>query len=359
VKRIKNKKLLTSIGGIFLICLLAVMLLLPACSEQAPVEEEPPVVEEEPPQVFELKFAGAVPSGLYEKEWSKFANDIEELTDGRVKITIYFDQTLGKATDQLDMLETGIADIIYHIPPWTPGVFPLSELPALPFICSTPTALSQYAEYLLQWDKCTEYDDYKVLVLMPPPSVRYYFVDKKVTTADEMNGMKLRTVGGTYSLAVSIMGASPVSIATPEVYMSLERGIIDGLTTDPGFLELIRGWEVLKYGTTNPIASGIHQVLMSKKVWDSLPCELQVIIDEYCQGFWSDRLMFAINWEERAQAALVENGLELYDISSDEIAHWQELAEPAVEGWIEEWEAQGIPAREAVEIARKISSYNK
>ena len=352
-EKMKNRILLVFLAMVLVVSLAA----FGACAKE---EETPTVEEEASTEVFEFNFACGVPlTGTYGEFFESFVSDIERITNGRVKITPYFGGTLGKAVDQLDMLESGTAHIIYHIPPWTPGVFPLSELPALPFLCASPTAIFQYGKYLLQWDKCTEYDNYKVIAMGAPPSGRMYFTDKKVTSLDDIRGMKIRTGGGIYARIPEALGASAVETPTADVYMTLERGIAKGINVDPGYLEMIKGWEVLKYGINTPLYLGIHELLMSKEAWDSLPIELQQILDEYFQGFMTRWLVVAIEWETKAHDALVAGGVEMYDLSDAELARWKALLEPLIDEWIEEQEAKGIPAREAVEIARILTFYEK
>ena len=348
-----KKKILLALLAMVLVVSLAAF---GACAE----EEGAPVEGEGPSQVFEFNFACPVPlTGTYGEFFESFGSDIERITNGRVKITNYFGGTLGGATEQLEMLESGTAHIIYHVPPWSPGIFPLSELPALPFVCATPTAIFQYGKYLLQWDKSTEYDNYKVIAMGAPPSGRFYFTDKKVTSLEDLQGMKIRTGGGIYTRIVEALGASAVVTTSGDIYMTLERGIADGVTVDPGMMEMIKAWEIVKYGINTPLYLGIHELLMSKTTWDSLPADLQLILDEYFQGFMTRWLVVAIDWETKAYDALVAGGVEMYDISDAELARWTALWEPLVEEWITEQEAKGLPAREAVEIARKLAFYEK
>ena len=137
---ILNKEVITMQNRVLVIflaiALVMSMVAFTACGED---EEAPPPTTENDLEVFELNFAIGVPlPGAYGAFFESFGTDIERITNGRVKITNYFGGTLGSAAEQLEMLKSGAAHIIYHISPWSPGVFPLSELPALPFVCATP-----------------------------------------------------------------------------------------------------------------------------------------------------------------------------------------------------------------------------
>ena len=186
-----------------------------------------------------------------------------------------------------------------------------------------------------------------------------WFTDKKVTTLADMQGLKIRTGGGVLGRIPTALGASDVGVPAIDVPMALERRTVVGICIDPGYLEMIQAWEVLKYGIETPIYLGTHQVLMSKRAWDSLPCDLQLIMGEYCHGTWSKWLEYTIDWEKRALDAMVKGGVEIYSLSDAELARWRGLLEPIVDDWVKEQEAKGIPAREAVDIARKLTIYEK
>jgi TRAP-type C4-dicarboxylate transport system substrate-binding protein len=344
-----------------LLILLAVVLVVSLVAFAACKAEEAPPVEEEPPlTTFEFKFAGAItPGGDYEAFWQSWCDDIARLTNNRVKIKIYFGATLGPAADQLKMLDTGVADIVYHVPPWTPGAFPLSEGASLPFLTPTPTSTVQYGRYLVYWDKCTEYKNYKVIALGASPSGRLWFTNKKVTTLADMKGLRIRTGGGVIGLIPEALGAVNTPVPAVDLVMALERGTVDAVLIDPGYLDMIKGWEVLDYGIDIPFYLGTHQVLMSKKVWDSLPVDLQVIVDNYCQGTWSKWLEYTIDWEKRALANMTKGGTEIYSLDEAELVRWRQLLVPLVDSWAKEQDAKGIPASQAVEIARKLTFYEK
>ena len=64
----------------------------------------------------------------------KYAKEVEQLTDGQVKITIYAGGALGGPLEQWDMAVGGIADISFFMPGYTAGRFPRSTVFDLPLL---------------------------------------------------------------------------------------------------------------------------------------------------------------------------------------------------------------------------------
>ncbi len=59
--------------------------------------------------------------------WEKwFAGEIEKRTDGRVKIKIFWSQSLGKTSDLPDLVQSGGVDMTMLVPGYYPARFPLA-----------------------------------------------------------------------------------------------------------------------------------------------------------------------------------------------------------------------------------------
>jgi|SaaInl4_200m_RNA_FD_contig_41_1242273_length_1227_multi_5_in_0_out_0_1 TRAP-type transport system periplasmic protein len=349
----KNKKILL-ILSMFLILTLAASI---GCA--APAEETPVVVPDAPEESFDLKFAIPVNVGDdFTNFWQAWADDIAAASNGRINITVYMGGTLGKATEQLEMLKTGVADIVYHVPPWTPGAFPLAEAASLPYLTATPTSIYFYGNYLMQWDKVKEFDAYKPLEFGSSPSGLLFFTDKKVTTLEEMKGLKMRAAGP-IGKTMETLGASSVPTPTVDVYMALERSTVDGIAIDAGALSGMKGYEVVKYGIANPLYLGTHMVIMSKATWESMPADLQLVMSEFTKGHQLRWLEFVIDWDQSAVKLMEDNGVEMYFLAPDEAERWKALLAPEIDQYIAAKGAEGLPAAEAIAAAKKFTHYEK
>ncbi len=346
--KINGKKLsIVLIAG--LVCILLAIPAASGCGTSEPTDDT---------TVYNLKYNCILPSGGWSEDWAnKYADDIEQLTGGRVKIEVFMSAALGGPAEAVDLLNTGIADIVYHAPPFTPGVFPLSEVSSLPFICNSAEDVLALQRDIIEWDKCTEFDSMKVLTFLPTSPVNFSFVEKKVTSTAEMTGMKMRAPGGgPYAEIFTALGATPASIPTADVYMSLERGVVDGISTNANFLNQIKGWEVLDYGLRDGVNGGLHMMLMSKAAWDSLPADLQKIIDDYNTQYEDEYLAFNVSEDEKAFGELQANGVEIYSLSAEELTAWKVLAEPIIAAWEEATNGKGLPGTEVVAKARQFGS---
>lgn len=105
------------------------------------------------------------------------------------------------------------------------------------------------------------------------------FSNKKATKMKDFKGMRLRTVGW-YMDIMNQLGASVTPLPGGEVYLALERGVIDAAEFATPAINFPMGFDdITKY----VIEPGVHQpavqcsVFFNKDAWNSLPDDLKWI----------------------------------------------------------------------------------
>ena len=102
---------------------------------------------------------------------------------------------------------------------------------------------------------------------------------KKVTSLDELKGLKIRT-SAMYVDFLKALGATPISTSPGDVYQALERGVVDGVMW-PLFTIRSWGWhEVTKYVVGPGFYKVSHPLLMNVDTWDKLPKHIQEVLME-------------------------------------------------------------------------------
>jgi TRAP-type mannitol/chloroaromatic compound transport system substrate-binding protein len=105
--------------------------------------------------------------------------------------------------------------------------------------------------------------------------------NKKATKMEDFKGMKIRTPGW-YMDILNLMGASVTPLPGSEIYLALERGVIDAAEFSSPAVNLPMGLQdITKY----IIMPGVHQpscqfdVFFNKAKFDALPDDLKAIIE--------------------------------------------------------------------------------
>ena len=284
---------------------------------------------------------------------------IDERTQGKLKIKLYAGGALGKPQDQYDMAVRGVADITWGILAYTPGRFPLTTVMELPFMSPSAEIGSRMVQRL--YDKGylkDEFKDVKVLALGMPPTMDIHSNKKLVKTLDDLKGMKVRTPSPMMGKLISKWGGVPVAMPAPEVYLSLERGVIDAIFFDPLTLIGLRCNEVTKYHTEVGISTTVFFFVMSQETWNSLPPGVQKVLNELSGEWWTADYhgKIADKTIAGARKKLEKDGDTLYTLPAEELKRWEASAASAFDEWVGEMEGKGLPGKKVLEETRRLKA---
>ena len=320
----------------------------------APTSQEP----------IELKFAYWFPpvSPPGSRAIEPWGDVIEKATNGRVKITFYGGETLGKAPDHYDLCLKRTADITAIDPSFTPGVFPLCEAITLPMqFPSSEVAAEVWWDLMEKYMAKAECSKVKVLWVYPTATFQMMTRTKQVRTLEDLKGMKFSATSPMLAKTTEALGAVPVVMAEPDIYTSLERGLIDGRWCDWECAWTWKAYEVTKYRTDN-IGLGVNTniVVMNLDSWNSLPPDIQKIIDENT-GFDKSRscgAMFEALPDEFLPKLLdydqKAGNPEIYSLPESERERWVEAVGPVCDDWANDMEAKGLPGKQVLEDLRSL-----
>jgi TRAP-type transport system periplasmic protein len=285
-----------------------------------------------------------------------WAKKIEEQTKGKVKIEIYPSQTLSKGPDIWNAVKTGLADTGWCFHGYWADMTPLSDvitLPSLPF-----TTAEKGSEVLWKlYEKFPaiqkEYKDVQVLTMWASSPYFLITTKKQVKTLEEIKGMKIRVVGGPPTEQMKALGASPTLIPMPDTYLSMDRGVIDGMGAPWEAIHGFRLYEVVKYYTMVPLSAVYFTMSMNKAKWDSLPKDVQEVFMKV--GGLEGAKFFGKNFYDTAEGGveeLIRKGnyqMTKHVVPPEEAARWRKMAgEPLWEEWVKRMESKGRP--EAKEV---------
>ena len=282
---------------------------------------------------------------------------LENATHGQIKIERYFGATLVKGMDAWNATKEGVADMGWCAMGYWPGMAPLTEVMQLPFI---PFKNARQASGIFRklYNKFPEfqkeYKDVHVLVHYTAGLYRLLTTKKQVKTLEDVKGLKIRALGGPQTDAMKALGAVPTLVPFPDVYLAMQKGVLDGTLTPIGACEIFNFHEVGKYMTHVIIATAPFSIIMNKDKWNSLPPDVQKAIDSEC-GYdacrwlgknYSDALDDAGLKEMEEYAAKTGHKLIDCTLTPDELARWQAAGgKPSWDTWVERVSAKGLPGQ--------------
>lgn len=296
-----------------------------------------------------LKYAtmNAPTSWHHTEFYVKWAEKVEQLTEGRVKIKIFPAQTLGKAPSFFDLVKTGIADIALGVNAYNPGQFPLTQMMSLPLL-PLPNARTGAATLWELYEKYPEmqkeYEGTKFLHFGCTSPFMLITSKKKVINLDDIKGMQLRVSGKQASDAITRLGAVPVAINISELYVAIEKGVVDGATSV---------WEAfsqipvnrLDYLTDVSLYVVPFWIAANPHSWDKISKHDQEIIWKELCGMAGSLMEANVFDAAEKDARELTKQWEYSSLEPAELQRWKELTKPVHEEYIAELEKRGLPAR--------------
>lgn len=289
-----------------------------------------------------------------------WAKEIEDKTDGRVKINIYPGGTLVKAEDTFTGVEKGVSDIGMSCFAYTRGRFPIMEAVDLPLGYPDGKTATKVANEFFKVMKPKALDGVKVLLIHAHGPGLLHSVKPLKTLAD-LKGMKIRSTGLS-SKIVKALGAIPVAMPQPETYEAVQKGVVDGTF---GPIETLKGWkhaEVIKNTTDCPDIGYTTAmfVVMNKAKWDMLPDDVKKVFEEV-SAEWVD--VHGKKWDEldgEGRSYTKEKGNAIIKLAPEENAKWVAAVQGIINDYIKEVKAKGLPGDKAVaELKKLIAEYGK
>lgn len=322
------------------------------------------VAQAAPAKPIELAFAYQLPAVhfMHRRVIEPWAREVEQRCQGAIKINLYPAESLVKAKDTYEAVVKGVADMGWGLHHLSPGRFPVTEVFHLPFLAPTMETFGAAFDQLERKGYFKgEYKGVKILWLSGAPPSQLLTSKKPVRTMDDMKAMIINT-DPTIVPTMKLLGASPTQVPPPELYTSLQLGVVDGTVSPLAGIVMYRLHEVAKYMTLANVSSITTFAVMNLGTWNRLPKEVQKAIDELSGIEVYNRRWNKIQYEEEAtaRATLQKAGVELISLAPAEWKRWKNLAQPSYDKWIETTSAKGIPAKEVfAEVARIFDSSAK
>lgn len=161
----------------------------------------------------------------------------------------------------------------------------------------------------------------------------YLFVTgEPVVKPADLVGKKIRLFpSAPLEEGVRLAGGVPVSMPAPDVYLALQQGMVGGVITAVTFAADSRWYEVLKGVTRMTMFVGGYGVTINKARWDKLSDEHKDILRRAMAAAEQWNYELSANTISNAEKVLSENGVELLDLTPEDLAAWRKVVAPVYE----------------------------
>lgn len=289
-------------------------------------------------ETIELRLAHSQsPEHLINTTAERFAELVEEKSNGAIKISVFPGETMGTSAEMADACSTGDVDFyIASTGQYTQRYKPFSIIEAF--------YMFRDRDHLFQF---YESDSFKTLsdglaescnvhILAP-----VYYGAREMTTSkaalrtpDDFKGIKLRAANEPMPIAaIEALGGTPTPVAYNETYLALQQGVADGQENPPMSILAMKFYEVQKYLNITDHQYQMMNIFMSDACMQKVSKEQMDILYEAAMEAADEHNKKAIEEEENA---IQELGTHLEIVETDKAA-FAEMMKPMYEKFKGDW----------------------
>ncbi len=217
---------------------------------------------------------------------AKMAELIEQKTDGRITVQLFYSGALGNKPSTVQGLQTGTIDAAMLmggvIADYGPEQLKVFTLPYLFDSVAHARAFEKSEAGQALFDSVQSSGSKIVCVGAYQESARNYFFTKvDVATPDQLKNLMIRCQeGSVYFDTIEAMGANVQSVAFSELYSALQAGVVDGAEQPLSGYVSNSFHEICKHYTIDQHEISPNLILFSEATWNKLSDADKAIIRE-------------------------------------------------------------------------------
>ncbi|WP_372044791.1 C4-dicarboxylate TRAP transporter substrate-binding protein [Tistrella bauzanensis] len=275
---------------------------------------------------------------------TKFAEQLQDMTDGDLKLRITFGGALIALRDVLRGVGDGVADMGTVVAVSTPIELFNFRVGDLPMGSSDPWVGMKVMQELAATNETIKREfaaqNVRLIANFTTTAVVLICTEPVKTLAD-LNGRKVRA-NPPHSLAFEAFGAIPVSVAFTDVYQSLDRGLIDCAQTYIPAIIPFRHFEVAKHVTILDFGQNLgFGAVMNERSFQRLPADRQATLLKAASDLATASARLNVETTASARTQLeAAYGVTFHALSADDHARLLDAGKITVDAFLD----KGDPA---------------
>jgi TRAP-type C4-dicarboxylate transport system substrate-binding protein len=273
------------------------------------------------------------PSEPYHEGFLKWAERVQERTDGGLQIEVFHSAQLGVEEDIIEQIRQG-ANIgqntdAARLGNYVPGIAVVNG----PYFVETLEEAYALADSptMIEWQQeLADQHGLKVVCFDWVQGKRHFFTNTEIRTPEDLDGLRIRTPPAPiWQESIRALGAAPVAMAFGDMYPGLQQRAIDGVELVYNNIPGGRFYEVLKFASETRHIMLINFEVVSAKWFDGLPKEYQAALVEEADkaGAATSKRIFKL--EDEVEQQLKKRGMTI--VEDVDLAAFRKAGEKAYE----------------------------
>lgn len=243
--------------------------------------------------------------------------EINEKSGGRIKAKIYWGAQLGKVENVLNLVRNGQVEASIAADGHAAPYFPDLQMLGIPYLFIDRKVAYEvfdgaFGQKLA--DRMAEKSGIRPLPWLENGGYRHYSSNKRMETAEDMVGLKIRTMNNPVHMEiVRSLGASPTPIPWTDLYTSLQTGVVDGQENALSTFRVPKLEEVQKHIILDGHVYSVLMLGVSEKWFKSLPDDLRAVVVQAAENFKQSNRKISLENEQVDRQYLEGAGVKIVD----------------------------------------------
>ncbi len=231
----------------------------------------------------------------------RFIDEVKQKTNGDLIINLHLG---GSLPIKADGITAAVTDNVVQFADdgFATGTIPISAVLRLPMLIQSESEMLKAMEIVSPYLQAS-YNKRGIEVLgQYSYPVQVIWGRKKITSLDDIKGLKLRVTSVEQGEFIRRFGGVPLTLGAPDVAAALDRGVVEGALTASSGGGL--AWhDLLKYRYAFPTSWVNSTYIVNKEAMDALPADEQKIVRDAGVTWtaWANKEMDRVEDEITAQ----------------------------------------------------------
>ena len=284
-------------------------------------------------KVYELKISTSqTEQALITRNYQKLADELNEKSGGRLKVSVFPAGQLGSDEDVLEQAIQG-ANVAVNTDASRMGQY-VKDFSIL--------MMGYFADNYDECYKVTQTDTFKgwtdtlskdhgikILSFTFYDGPRHFMTNKPINTPADLAGQRIRTIGQEVCTeTIQAMGATPISMSWGEVYNGIQSKALEGCEAQNTSTYPSRIYEVTDYQTKTGHFQLMQGLVCGQSWFDSLPEDLQTLLVETSVEVGKTTAADVMAEADDAEKKMVEAGVTIVE---PDLAPFKDAVDPVYE----------------------------
>jgi len=211
-----------------------------------------------------------------------WCEQVEKRSNGRLKVKMYWVDEINGPKEMMMAVKSGLADVVGHVPAYTPGETPIWNATFLPFLAA-PRLDQSMVLYPILAEKSQPFIDemnkFNCVYGGAYENEGYNLMgNKAIRNTSDLNGVRVRCMPD-LGKVLKEFGAVPMTVPVTEMYSALDKGIVDVVAHSRLTFHSYKVDEISKYMTLDMDMGAAPTIyFINKDSWNALPDDLKSVV---------------------------------------------------------------------------------